>query len=71
MARPRWDQRCTEILTRNAAAHTNVEMAALIATETGRRFGVSTVSEHRCALGLESPRRNGWTGPLRRWRPWQ
>ena len=71
MARPRWDQRCTAIMTRHAATHTNAELAALIATETGLRFRASTVSEHRCALGLDTPRRNAWTGPLRRWRPWQ
>jgi hypothetical protein len=55
-------------LAAHAATRTNVEMAALIATETALRFRVSTVSDHRCALGLDSPRRNAWTGPLRRLR---
>jgi hypothetical protein len=71
MPRPRWDRRCAEIMTRNAATHTNVEVAALIEAETGLRFRPSTVSEHRSALGLETPRRNAWTAPLRKWRPWQ
>jgi len=71
MARPRWDQRCTEIMTRNAQSCTNSELAALIEAETGQRFRPATISEHRAALGLDAPRRNDWTGPLRKWRPWQ
>jgi hypothetical protein len=71
MAKPRWDWRCTEILTRNAATHTNVEMAALIEAETGLCLRPATISEHRATLGLGAPRRNDWTAPLRKWRPWQ
>jgi hypothetical protein len=69
--RPIWDRRCTAILTRLAARHGNAEVADLIAAETGMRFKEKTVSEHRAALGLDSPNRNDWTTPLRRWKPWQ
>jgi hypothetical protein len=68
--RPIWDARCSTILTRCAARHSNVEVAGFIAAETGMHFKEKTISEHRAALGLESPRRNAWTAPLRRWRPW-
>jgi hypothetical protein len=69
--RGRWDRRCMAIMTRHAAQCTNAELADLIAAETGQRFRPQTISEHRVALGLPSPRRNDWTAPLRRWRPWQ
>ena len=71
MARPRWDRRCAEIMTRNAQHYTNSELAALIEAETGQRFKPETISEHRVSLGFDSPRRNDWTAPLRKWRPWQ
>ena len=71
MARPRWDRRCAEIMTRNAQHYTNSELVALIEAETGQRFKPETISEHRVSLGFDSPRRNDWTAPLRKWRPWQ
>ena len=65
-----WDRRCTRLLERFAARRTNAEAAELIAAVTGSRFKDKTISEYRASLGLESPRRNDWTAPLRRWRPW-
>jgi hypothetical protein len=55
---------------RKAEHYTNREMAALIEAETGQRFKPDTISEHRAALRLNSPRRSDWSAPLRRWRPW-
>ena len=71
-ARPRqiWDRHCTEIPQQSAPDHTNAEIADLIEAETGMRFHVKTVSERRATLGLDRTRRNDWTAPLRRWRPW-
>jgi hypothetical protein len=68
--RPRWDHRCTEIVTHHAAGLGNTELAALIEAETGLRFQPKTVSEHRAALGIRAPQPNAWTAALRRWRPW-
>jgi hypothetical protein len=45
-------------------------MAALFEAETGQRFKPDTISEHRAARRLDSPRRSDWSAPLRRWRPW-
>ena len=69
--RPTWDQRCASILTRLADRYSNAEIADRIEAETGMRFKDKTISERRSDLGLESPRNNDWTSPLRRWRPWQ
>lgn len=69
--RPIWDQRCASILMRLADRLSNAEIADRIEAETGMRFKDKTVSERRSDLGLESPRHNEWTAPLRRWRPWQ
>jgi hypothetical protein len=63
-----WDDRCSEVLRRNAHSHTNNEIAALIEGATGKRFSVSVVSRRRAALGLDSTHRNDWSAPLTRWR---
>ena len=65
-----WDRRCNDILQQSAPDHTNAEITDLIEAETGMRFHVKTVSERRATLSLDCPRRNDWTAPLRRWRPW-
>jgi hypothetical protein len=72
-ARNRWDERCSAILENFAAGRSNVEIADLIEARTGKRFSIYAVSRHRAALGLHNggPRRNDWTAPLRRWKPWQ
>jgi hypothetical protein len=62
-----WTKRCSEILCRNAARFTNVEIAALIEAETGLRFSPWTVSRRRAERDLPAPRRNTWTAPVRRW----
>jgi hypothetical protein len=69
--RPIWDQRCAGILLRLAGRLSNAEIADRIEAETGMRFKDKTISDRRSDLGLESPRSNDWTAPLRRWRPWQ
>ena len=66
----RWDERCSEILRRNAGRYTNSEIAALIEATTGKRFSAAVVSRRRAAQGLDHPVRNDWTSPLRRWREW-
>jgi hypothetical protein len=48
----------------------SAELVVLIEQETGDRFSVGTVSRRRSLLGLKGPRRNYWTVPLRRWKPW-
>jgi len=63
-----WTKRCSEILSRNAARFTNVEVAALIEAETGLRFSAYAVSRQRAARDLPSPPRNNWTAPIARWR---
>lgn len=72
-SRPRWDERCTAVLEEFAAARTNYDIVDLIEARTGKRFSMHVVSRHRTALGLNNggPRRNDWTSPLRRWKPWQ
>ena len=67
-AKPVWDQRCSEVLRRNASHYTNREIAALIEAATGKRFGVFAVSRKRAAMGLDRPNRNDWSAPLIRWR---
>jgi len=62
-----WTKRCSEILNRNAARFTNVEIAALIEAETGLRFSAWAVSRRRAERDLPSPRRNTWSAPVRRW----
>jgi hypothetical protein len=69
-SRVRWNKRCTELLLINAAYCSNAEVVLLIEQEIGHRFSVGTVSHRRALLGLKAPRRNYWTVPLRRWRPW-
>lgn len=71
--RLRWDDRCTAILEEFAALRTNNEIADLIEARTGKRFSMYVVSRHRAALGSynRGPKRNDWTSPLRRWKPWQ
>lgn len=69
--RVKWTPRCTQILVAKATECTNAELVDLIAAETGLRFSLDTVNTRRCLLGLDPPRRNQWTSPLRRWRPWQ
>ena len=66
--KPVWNERCTEILRRNAQHYTNSEIAALIEAATDLRFSVTFVSRRRAALGLDRPQRNDWTAPLARWR---
>ncbi len=66
MSRSSWDECCAEILRRNAVQYTNTEIIALIEAATGKRFSMSVVSRKRAALGIDSPRRNQWTGPLRK-----
>ncbi|WP_422001721.1 hypothetical protein [Reyranella sp.] len=68
--RKRWDARCAEILASDTS-RSNAEVAALIEAATGLRFSVSVISRHRSTLGLDAPRHNDWTSPLRRWQPWQ
>jgi hypothetical protein len=69
--RTQWSPRCTQILIANAPERTNAELVELIEAETGLRFSLDTVNTRRSLLGLETPGRNDWTSPLRRWRPWQ
>ena len=66
---PVWNDRCSEILRRNAQHYTNSEIAALIEAATGLRFSVYMVSRRRAALGLDHPQRNDWSAPItrRRW----
>ena len=59
-----WNERCTEVLSRNAQHYTNSELVALIEAATGRRFSIAFVSRKRAALGLECPQRNDWSAPL-------
>ena len=66
-----WDAECADILAACADRCTNAEIVDLIAARTGKRFKAKSVSERRAALGLGAPRRNDWTNPLRRLRPWQ
>jgi hypothetical protein len=67
--KPVWNERCSEILRRNAQHYTNSEIAAQIEAATGLRFSVPFVSRRRAALGLDCPQRNDWTAPItrRRW----
>ena len=67
--KPVWNERCSEILRRNAQHYTNSEIAAQIEAATGLRFSVSFVSRRRAALGLDRPQRNDWSAPItrRRW----
>jgi hypothetical protein len=69
--KPVWNERCSEILRRNAQHYTNSEIAAQIEAATGLRFSVTFVSRRRAALGLDRPQRNDWTAPLIRWRDWR
>ena len=64
-----WNERCSDILRRNAQHYTNSEIAAQIEAATGLRFSVPFVSRRRAALGLECPQRNDWSAPItrRRW----
>ena len=70
-SKPVWNERCSEILRRNAQHYTNSEIAAQIEAATGLRFSVPFVSRRRAALGLDCPQRNDWTAPLIRWRDWR
>ena len=67
--KPVWNERCSEILRRNAQRCTNGEIAEQIAAATGLRFSVSFVSRRRAALGLDRALRNDWSAPInrRRW----
>ena len=67
--KPVWNERCSEILRRNAQHYTNGEIAAQIEAATGLRFSVPFVSRRRAALGLDCPQRNDWSAPItrRRW----
>jgi hypothetical protein len=65
-----WNERCSEILRRNAQHYTNSEIAALIEAETGLCVSATFVSRRRAALGLDCPNRNDWTAPLKRWKDW-
>lgn len=67
--KPTWNDRCSEILRRNAQHYTNSEIVAQIEAATGLRFSVPFVSRRRAALGLDRPQRNDWTAPItrRRW----
>ncbi|HEY4894414.1 MAG TPA: hypothetical protein VII10_22070 [Reyranella sp.] len=67
--KPVWNERCSEILRRNAQHYTNSEIAAQVEAATGVRFSVPFVSRRRAALGLDSPQRNDWSAPInrRRW----
>ena len=67
-SKPIWDERCTEILRRNAHHYTNKEIVALIEGATGKRFGIFAISRKRAALDLDCPKRNDWSAPLTRWR---
>ena len=69
--KPVWNERCSEVLRRNAQHYTNSEIAALIEAATGLRFSVTFVSRRRAALGLDRPWRNDWTAPLVRVRDWR
>jgi len=66
--KPVWNERCSEILRRNAQHYTNSEIAAQIEAATGLRFSVNFVSRRRAALGLDHPQRNDWSAPIARWR---
>ena len=63
---PDWDDRCSEVLRRNALAYTNNEASALIEAATGKRFSLSVISRRRAALGLDSTHRNDWSAPIKR-----
>jgi hypothetical protein len=63
---PDWDDRCSEVLRRNAHAYTNNEISALIEGATGKHFSVSVISRRRAALGLDSTHRNDWSAPIKR-----
>ena len=67
--KPAWNERCSEILRRNAQHYTNSEIAAQIEAATGLCFSVPFVSRRRAALGLDCPQRNDWSAPItrRRW----
>ena len=67
--KPVWNERCSEILRRNAQHYTNGEIAELIEAATGLRFSVPFVSRRRAALGLDRALRNDWSAPInrRRW----
>ncbi len=67
--KPVWNERCSEILRRNAQHYTNREIAAQIEASTGLRFSVPFVSRRRAALDLDCPQRNDWSAPImrRRW----
>jgi hypothetical protein len=67
--KPVWNERCSEVLRRNAQHYTNSEIAAAIEAATGLRFSVPFVSRRRAALGLDCPQRNDWSAPItrRRW----
>jgi hypothetical protein len=67
--KPVWNERCSEILRRNAQHYTNSEIAAEIEAATGLRFSVPFVSRRRAALGLDCPLRNDWSAPVNR-RKW-
>jgi hypothetical protein len=66
--KPVWNERCSEILRRNAQHYTNSEIAALIEVETGLRFSVFSVSRRRAALGLDHSQRKDWPAPTTRQR---
>jgi hypothetical protein len=66
--KPVWNERCGEILHRNAQHYTNSEIAALIEAATGLRFSVFVVSRRRAALGLDHSQRKDWPAPITRQR---
>jgi hypothetical protein len=66
--KPVWNERCSEILRRNAQHYTNSEIAALVEVATGLRFSATFVSRRRAALGLDRSSRNDWSAPIARWR---
>jgi hypothetical protein len=63
-----WNERCSEILHRNAWQYTNSEIAALIEAATGLRFSVFVVSRRRATLGLDHSQRKDWPAPITRQR---
>ena len=66
--KPVWNERCSEILRRNAQHYTNSEIAAQVEAATGLRFSVFVVSRRRAALGLDHSQRKDWPAPITRQR---
>jgi hypothetical protein len=65
MSKPRWDERCSEIVRRMAGHYHDEEIASSIEAETGERFRRRTVAEFRRLAGLAPCWRNDWRRRLK------